>query len=277
MPFFQVGEVRAATDEDVHYFIELCDTDQGWTEDYQKNDIVVFSQANNACSFRMVKLRAKLMDVSASVMYDVLHDPTYRKVWDKNMMEGREVCFINPCNDIGYYSIKSMAPFKNRDFVTQRSWLQTPEYSVIFNHSVFHKELPPKKDFIRAISHLAGYLIRPISSTACEVTYIAQCDPRGKLPAWAVNKSTRYLAPRVLRNLHKAARNYPTWKRKHNPDHKPWLYPEQCTVDRINMGDVLTQSDVPLDTLVDESAVEEAASSNLDDAVPDMTEGATTD
>lgn len=45
-----------------------------------------------------------MKDISAATMYDVLHDPDYRKTWDFNMLEGFELCCLNPNNDISYYA-----------------------------------------------------------------------------------------------------------------------------------------------------------------------------
>lgn len=55
-------------------------------------------------------------------------------------MKGFEVCYITPFSDIGYYSVKSPKPFKNRDFVTQRCWLDYGDGmdKIVFNHSVNH-------------------------------------------------------------------------------------------------------------------------------------------
>jgi hypothetical protein len=72
------------------------------------------------------------------------------------MVEGHEICSVSPSSDIGYYLgcfffinsfvsieiylVKSPTPFKNRDFVTQRCWLDLGrnQEKYIINHSVNH-------------------------------------------------------------------------------------------------------------------------------------------
>ncbi|KAK7097299.1 START domain-containing protein 10-like [Littorina saxatilis] len=222
-----VGTVKIAEDSDFKRFKEVCDNNDGWKLEVDKQKTMVWTKANDLSDFNMVKIRSTFADVPASVMYDVIHDPQYRKTWDHSMLEGFEICVINPNNDIGYYAIKCPTPLKNRDFVTQRAWLDMGDEKIIFNHSVNHAKRPVKKGMIRGISFLTGYLIRHVDDTTCQLTYVAQSDPRGNLPAWAINKLTRILAPKVTNRIYKAAQKYPTWKAKNNPAYKPWLYPEQ--------------------------------------------------
>lgn len=56
-------------------------------------------------------------DISATTLYDVLHDPGYRKVWDGNMLDSYDICCLSPNNDIGYYASKYITMLLNILFV----------------------------------------------------------------------------------------------------------------------------------------------------------------
>ena len=51
-----------------------------------------------------MQLKTVYTDVPASVLYDVLHDPDYRRTWDKFMMEAQEIGYLNPNNSVSYYA-----------------------------------------------------------------------------------------------------------------------------------------------------------------------------
>ncbi|WAQ98454.1 STA10-like protein [Mya arenaria] len=223
----QVGEIRVADDSDFRRLKALSDDSQNWKQEYQKNATSVWTKNNEVCNFKIIKVRTTFEDVSAEVLYDVLHDPEYRKTWDHSMMDGYEICAINPNNDIGYYALRSPPPLRNRDFVTQRSWLDTGAEKWILNHSVNHEACPPRKGFIRGISYLTGYLIRQMGDKV-QFTYVAQSDPRGKLPVWV-----------------------------HNPHLKPWIFPEQMTLPRLDMSQIKPLTTAVSSESLDESGVNE--------------------
>jgi len=57
-------------------------------------------------------------------------------------------------------SVSCPAPMTNRDFVLLRSWLDMGSEQYIINHSVTHKDFPPRRGLVRANSIFTGYLIR---------------------------------------------------------------------------------------------------------------------
>ncbi|XP_071847090.1 START domain-containing protein 10-like isoform X3 [Apostichopus japonicus] len=257
----EVGEVRVADDRDFRRFLDLAEDTEGWQSKYSKNGTKVWVQLPKAGTgnekSRMLKTVKFMEDVSAATCYDVIHDPHFRQEWDTTMLEGKEVYMLNPNNDISYYAVKCPSPLKNRDFIMQRTWLVTPTEYVIFNHSIYHSEFPPRKGLIRGESMLTGYLMRPKGKTSCELTYVTQMDPKGTVPMWAVNKVAEYLAPSILKNLHKACQRYPAWKSVNNPHYKPWLYPEQMNLPRLNLSHILSKSFSSEESLEDGDLKEE--------------------
>ncbi|XP_050983547.1 START domain containing 14 isoform X2 [Labeo rohita] len=248
-------------------FKRQCLSTENWLSKYDKNDMEVWvevaplsASTNNKGNYSKVhkiKCRINIKDVSAATMYDVLHDGVYRKTWDPTMLESFDIARLAHNADVGYYSWICPKPLKNRDVVTLRSWQASENEYVIINFSVKHPKFPPRKDLVRAVSLMTGYLIKPTGPNSCVFTYLSQADPRGSLPKWVVNKASQVLAPKVLRSVHKAGQNYPAWKAANSPDHKPWLYPIQSELPMMDPAELSIQRGDSLEN-VDESSTRDA-------------------
>ncbi|XP_060904339.1 START domain containing 14 [Labrus mixtus] len=217
-------------------FRKQCLSGGNWSSKYDKNGIQVWievpasSKENHPQKVHKIKCKMTIKDVSAATMYDVLHDGTYRKKWDLAMLESFDIARLSANADVGYYSWRCPPPITNRDVVSLRSWRMMDDEYIIVNFSVKHPNYPPRRDTVRAISMLTGYLIKPIGPNSCTFIYLSQADPKGSLPKWMVNKASQTLAPKVMKSVHKAGQEYPEWKRQNHPDQKPWLYVEQNTI-----------------------------------------------
>jgi len=240
----EVGVIQACADEDFEKLWQMVGSETSWKLEYQYDNNQVWSKHSCNGELKMIKAKTVFEDVDLWLLFDVLMDGEYRALWDTHMLESYSIGFINPNNDVGYYAMSCPPPIQNRDFVLQRSWLVSPQKVSIVNHSVYHKDLPPKKYFIRGISHLTGYVIEPLTgikgqgssgSKGCSLTYVSATDPRGSIPVWAVNKGTQYFAPKMMKTLYKACQGYGTWKSQNDPGYKPWIYPEQIELPKMNV------------------------------------------
>lgn len=96
-------------------------------------------------------------------------------------------------------------PIKNRDVVSLRSWQVKGDEYMVINFSVKHpvrrllrpfetsrlydyfsyhcfdplQKYPPCTGFVRAISILTGYFIKPTGPNSCTFIYLSQADPKG--------------------------------------------------------------------------------------------------
>ncbi|RZF39319.1 hypothetical protein LSTR_LSTR000840 [Laodelphax striatellus] len=242
-----VGVIKVAEDKDFENLKVLIDNHNGWNLDYDKSTIKVWTKNLEGTNFKMLKIKALFSEIDPEVIYDVLHDPEYRKVWDQHMIEAKDIGCLNPNNDVGYYSMSCPPPLRNRDFVLQRSWLDLGNEKYILNHSVNHRSYPPREGFVRGTSHLTGYLVRCSTTKGTDFGYISQTDPQGTLPTWLVNKVTQIFGPKMVKNLQKATVGYTEWKQQNNPNWKPWHYPEQITSPRLQIQDcTLTQEELKI-------------------------------
>ncbi|XP_061690406.1 START domain-containing protein 10 isoform X2 [Syngnathoides biaculeatus] len=244
---------------------DQCLSAQGWTRRYHKGGVAVWCCPDDGDnSVQKIKMKIVCKDVRAETLYDVLHDTNYRKKWDSNMMDTYDIGRLTVNADVGYYSWRCPSPLKNRDFVTLRSWLPLGNDFLIINYSVKHAQHPPKKDFVRAVSLLTGYFIQSDGADSSSLYYLSHLDPRGSLPKWVVNRVAQFVAPKAMRRIYKASQKYPEWKRKHDPNLKPWVFPEQNTLPCVRLSELTPQGADSLEN-IDESSLSEDKAKQSDD------------
>ena len=170
-------------------------------------------------NMKIIRVKHTMPNVKPIDLYNAMHDVPYRKVFDQHMIEGYNICQLDPRNDIGYYSCKSGAMVvSNRDFCNQRCWMEfTNGDFIILNFSVKHNKCPEYKGFVRATSIIGGYYIQSINNgEGCQIIYISNSDLKGLVPAWIINSLTTVLAPKMCKSIEDAATKYPQWCIEHN-------------------------------------------------------------
>ncbi|NXL92151.1 STA10 protein, partial [Alectura lathami] len=236
-------------------FRQRCQ-DGGWQRD--RGGLAVSLQLPSpGCAVHQLKCRIDIPDVPAETVYDVLHDSEYRWEWDTNVIDTHDIAQVAINADVGYYAWRCPKPLKNRDVVTLRAWQVEDGYHTIINFSVKHPKYPPRKDLVRAVSFLTGYLVHSTGPNSCSLTYLAQVDPKGSLPKWVVNKASQYLVPQMLKKLHKACVQYPAWKQQHDVNMKPWLHPEQNRLPVLALSELALQRAASLENIDESSLAEE--------------------
>lgn len=234
---------KLMTIHDFRKFRELAtNTNTGWSSHYKDKNLVIESRHpdDNSTTLNIIRARRVMKNVPPRVLYDQLHDASYRKTWDNNMIEGYCIVMLDKHNEIGYYAAKFPWPLSNRDFCNQRSWMEfdNGEY-IIFNHSEPHSDCPVKSHFIRATSFLTGYYIQPHEDGGTMLTYVTHSDPCGSIPKSVINFVMTKGAPRLLDMCEKCSEAYPAYAaERYPPGHEhPWttkkmnwdskyLYPE---------------------------------------------------
>jgi hypothetical protein len=214
-----------ASEEDFAQFRSLADTVDGYILRVIRPGMLVWDKRGRGESTVTVKAFKILEGVPPEELWDVLHDPDYRAVWDDARVDTYLVSPLSPNSDIGYYAGKAPKPISSRDFLNQRCWMSAGggEY-LIFNTSVTHSKCPPKRGFVRAVSKISGYLIRPwgTDGKSCTLTYISNSDPKGWLPSSMVNMLVSSFAPAMLNKIQKAVEDWPAWRAKQSAWKRVW-------------------------------------------------------
>ncbi|CAH8484301.1 unnamed protein product [Heterobilharzia americana] len=261
MEIFKLGEVGPPKDDDFQRFKTMAMDENHWKRRYRKKNTEVYTRSTPHTSMKMIKVVAIFPDISSHIIYDMMHDNTYRSLWDNTMRESTPICRITWNCYIEHFGFRAPFAFSNRDFVLLRAWKQYEHEYIIYNRSVFHKKVPPRSEYVRAITYITGYVITALSSTSCQLIYLTQNDPRGDIPSWAINLATTKVCPRLVKTLHQAALKYPIWKAQNYPNFKPWRNIEQQdkTIPELCSNDILNEPDFSLKKIHEKRVTKEGA------------------
>lgn len=163
-------------------FMHAAERQDGW-DDVKEQDGVIISRKKVADIYCMRGVG--IVEAPPSVVYDLVSDVSKRKQWDELYCAGHEVERLD--NNLVVYYMSWNSPNKlafNRDFVVLRVVRENKEEGSFLcaSKSVAHPDVPARQGFVRGEMESSGFIIRPCGPSQSLVVYLAQIDPKGKIP-----------------------------------------------------------------------------------------------
>lgn len=160
---------------------------------------------------QVVKVKSQISCSSANLL-DFIKDVKNTLKWDNSCLEGYDLRSFPEDLKIIYIRYKQPKPIEDRDFImTTKPYLLENNLRVLVGKSVDliqYNGLNNKA--VRANVIISGFLIEDRGSKACEMTYLAQVDPKGNIPRWLAIKVTKYHTNKIkaLRNHFRISNRY---------------------------------------------------------------------
>ena len=147
---------------------------------------------------------------------------TFRKAWDKNMMDMIVAYELDENNDVIYQSFRYPAILTNRDALYNRYRrfnTETGAYTIIWR-SCCHNDWPHNKNLIRSWT-VGAYIIEPCPGDpySSMLYSYGSIDPFGWLPDWFVTQFSPSALKDIISNVTKACLAEQT--RRYGKDVKP--------------------------------------------------------
>ncbi|KAL7713062.1 Phosphatidylcholine transfer protein [Entamoeba marina] len=209
------------TDKEFDEFREMCLNHDTWNKVSSDDVNQAYTIQTNTTSSLRLKIVSRLFEeFPMSLIFDVLHDPSFRNVWDVNVIKRKVIETIDEHNEIDYYSIK-MPVVTNRDFVYHRAWRYTDDEFIIFNRSIKDDRAPEEKGLVRGFFHIGGYMVRK-ENGKCRLYYIVHNEWNGWIPNFVINTIGASVCPSVLGRLVDGCKTYEEWKQVQENQERPW-------------------------------------------------------
>ncbi|XP_031663554.1 stAR-related lipid transfer protein 13-like [Oncorhynchus kisutch] len=129
-----------------------------------------------------------------------------RPLWQTDVLEEKVLESLDRQTDIYQYSLQSMAPHPNTDYVVLRSWRNdvSKGFSVLVCVSV-DQEDSPAQPTVRGVVLESHYLLESCGTGRSRLTHICRVDLKGRSPEW-YNKAFGHLcvseAQRIRSSFH---------------------------------------------------------------------------
>jgi len=166
--------------------------DEGWVDYGEVDGIRVHSKDIPNEPIRCFRGKG-IIHATAEVIRLHLVQLDLRPYWDEMFIGGSFLMEITESVRLVYYKFSAPWPVTSRDFVVcaGEKLLEDGTYLSVV-HSVEREEFPDIEGFVRGYLSYSGFVVKPIENDAdgrprCEVTYLAQVDPKGWIPTLVVN------------------------------------------------------------------------------------------
>eukprot|EP00002_Diphylleia_rotans_P012811 TRINITY_DN2500_c0_g1_i2.p1 TRINITY_DN2500_c0_g1~~TRINITY_DN2500_c0_g1_i2.p1 ORF type:complete len:963 (+),score=192.46 TRINITY_DN2500_c0_g1_i2:52-2940(+) len=129
-----------------------------------------------------------ILDYPINVVHWYISQTDRKTEWDSMFLSATTVELIIPTASVSHYKFKAIFPTSPRDFCSIACRLIEPDGThILASTAVEHPAVPPDPGFIRGELVTSGFLLRAISSSQTQVTYIVHVDPKGSIPPFVSN------------------------------------------------------------------------------------------
>jgi hypothetical protein len=165
--------------------------DPSWKQKYKKDGIFIHKKKDKSTGIAFVRSQGTV-PLSADLLRDfLLYDGETTSQKDSNIEESRTVEVIQNKFFVYYSKTKPQFMVSARDTVVILTYTQEEADGtiILYANSCVHPACPEVKGVIRAVIHMYGWILKPCKEdpTKTEMTYLLQCDPKGKIPKTIVN------------------------------------------------------------------------------------------
>uniref|UniRef100_A0AAZ3SSJ6 StAR-related lipid transfer (START) domain containing 13a n=1 Tax=Oncorhynchus tshawytscha TaxID=74940 RepID=A0AAZ3SSJ6_ONCTS len=183
---------------------EARDNSKGWVSRASTDHTeLAFKKVADGNPLRRWRVSVEVCAPPSDVLERLLRQ---RPLWQTDVLEEKVLETLDRQTDIYQYSLQSMAPHPNTDYVVLRSWRNdvSKGCSVLVCVSV-DQEASPAQPAVRGVVLESHYLLESCGTGRSRLTHICRVDLKGRSPEW-YNKAFGHLcvseAQRIRSSFH---------------------------------------------------------------------------